>query len=105
MSVMILSYRDKGTTDIAKGLKTREAGKTLPTKLFEIARRKLQLIDLARSLSELEKPPNNRLEALIKNRAGQWSIRINDRYRICFEWMETDAYLVEICDYHKGEWK
>lgn len=63
------------------------------------ARRKLQLLDSAGSLDDLRVPPGNRLEALLGNRAGQHSIRINDQWRICFRW-EAGAHDVEIVDYH-----
>lgn len=64
------------------------------------ARRKLLLIDAATSLSDLRVPPGNRLEALAGTRAGQYSIRINKQWRICFRWMDGDAHDVEIVDYH-----
>jgi proteic killer suppression protein len=70
-------------------------------RVFErIARRKLLYLHRARSLSDLRVPPGNRLEALKGDRKGQHSIRINDRWRICFVWREGDAYDVEIVDYH-----
>jgi proteic killer suppression protein len=65
-----------------------------------VARRKLLYLDAARSLEDLMVPPGNRLEVLRRDRAGQHSIRINDRWRICFVWKEGDAYDVEIVDYH-----
>ena len=58
------------------------------------------MLDAAARLDDLRSPPNNRLEALKGNRAGQYSIRINDQYRVCFEWRQGDAYVVEIVDYH-----
>jgi proteic killer suppression protein len=64
------------------------------------ARRKLLYLHQARSLRDLMVPPGNRLEALKGNRKGQHSIRINDRWRICFRWSEGHAYDVEIVDYH-----
>lgn len=64
------------------------------------ARRKLLSLHGAKTLQDLAVPPGNRLEALKKDRAGQHSIRINDRWRICFRWREGDAYDVEIVDYH-----
>jgi proteic killer suppression protein len=65
-----------------------------------VALRKLQQIDFARQLSDLAAPPGNRLEALKGDRNGQHSIRINDQWRICFVWRDSDAYNVEIVDYH-----
>jgi proteic killer suppression protein len=64
------------------------------------ALRKLVQLDLAARLEDLKVPPGNRLESLAGDRAGQWSIRINDRYRICFLWMDGNAEEVEIVDYH-----
>ena len=64
------------------------------------AERKLRIIDDAHQLIDLRVPPNNRLEALKGNRKGQYSIRINDQYRICFIWQDGDALEVEIVDYH-----
>jgi toxin HigB-1 len=65
-----------------------------------VARRKLNMLDAAHRLEDLRVPPGNRLHALGKDRAGQYSIRINDQYRVCFEWRDGDAYDVEIVDYH-----
>ena len=65
-----------------------------------MARRKLLILDAARSLNELRSPPGNRLEGLKGARKGQHSIRINDQWRICFRWEASDAWDVEIVDYH-----
>ena len=65
-----------------------------------IALRKLRQLDAAAELRDLASPPGNRLEALHGNRKGQHSIRINDQWRICFEWIEGEAFNVEIVDYH-----
>ena len=62
--------------------------------------RKLLLVDAAESLDDLRVPPGNRLEKLAGDRAGQYSIRINDQYRVCFRWQGSDAHDVEIVDYH-----
>jgi proteic killer suppression protein len=72
----------------------------LPASLNRVATRKLDQINAAISLQDLRMPPNNRLEALLGDRAGQHSIRINAQYRICFIWTETGAEQVEIIDYH-----
>ena len=64
------------------------------------ARRKLLMLNAANRIDDLRVPPGNRLEKLNGNREGQWSIRINDQWRICFRWAETDAYNAEIVDYH-----
>jgi proteic killer suppression protein len=62
--------------------------------------RKLRMLNRSSTLQDLRVPPGNRLEALSRNRKGQHSIRINDQWRICFEWRKGDAYNVEIVDYH-----
>jgi toxin HigB-1 len=66
----------------------------------KVARRKLVMIDSSRSLHDLKSPPNNKLEALKREREGQHAVRINDQYRVCFRWVDGDAYNVEITDYH-----
>lgn len=77
-----------------------ETSRRLPIQIQRVARRKLLLLHQARRLDDLRAPPGNRLEALKGDRAGQHSIRINDQWRICFRWEGTDAYQVEIVDYH-----
>lgn len=64
--------------------------------------RKLLALDAAEALEDLRIPPGNRLEKLKGNREGQHSIRVNDQWKICFEWRNGDAYAVEIVDYHRG---
>lgn len=93
---MIQSFAGKVTAAVFLGLEVRR----LPQVVQSIARRKLKLIDAAISLNDLRVPPGNRLEALRGDRKGQWSIRINDQWRICFRWIGTDAFDVEIVDYH-----
>lgn len=93
---MIRSFADKET----EKLFNREFSKKLPSDIQRIARRKLEILDAAENLNDLRIPPSNRLEKLKGNRVHQHSIRINDQWRICFEWRETDAYEVEIFDYH-----
>lgn len=93
---MIQSFADKVTVAVFSGLEVRR----IPRALQEAARRKLKLIDAAGSLDDLRVPPGNRLEALRGDRRGQWSIRINDQWRICFRWEGADAFEVEIVDYH-----
>jgi toxin HigB-1 len=66
----------------------------------KVAERKLQMLDAAKALLDLRSPPGNRLEKLSRDRAGQYSIRINDQWRVCFRWQDGDAYDVEIVDYH-----
>jgi len=72
----------------------------LPRDIQQVALRKLRMINNAKNLNDLRIPPANRLEKLIGDREGQYSIRINDQWRICFTWQEGDAYDVEITDYH-----
>ncbi len=72
----------------------------LPANLHNLARRKLRMIAASPSLETLRIPPNNRLELLRGDREGQWSIRINDQWRICFRWQNGSAHNVEITDYH-----
>lgn len=74
--------------------------KRLPPQIQAVARRKLSMINNAQQIEDLRIPPSNQLEPLYKKRAGQWSIRINKQWRICFVWNEGNANRVEICDYH-----
>ena len=97
---MIQSFKNKGTEDIFNGLSSKIARKICLKNLWKIAARKLDQIDSVLSLDELRIPPGNRLEALTRNRLGQYSVRINDQYRICFKWSETGPVEVEITDYH-----
>ncbi|HEX3716931.1 MAG TPA: type II toxin-antitoxin system RelE/ParE family toxin [Verrucomicrobiae bacterium] len=77
-----------------------ETSRRLPASIQRVARRKLLLLNQARALNDLRSPPGNRLEALQGDRIGQYSIRINDQYRLCFRWQGEDALDVEIVDYH-----
>ena len=72
----------------------------MPPDLQRVALRKLLMVDAATRLEDLRVPPANRLETLKGDRAGQWSIRINDQWRVCFAWRDGNAYDVEIVDYH-----
>jgi len=72
----------------------------LPRDIQQVSLRKLRMINNAKNLNDLRIPPANRLEKLRGDRAGQYSIRINDQWRICFTWQEGDAHDVEITDYH-----
>ena len=78
----------------------RQFSRKLPQSIQRVARRKLEILDAAEELQDLRIPPSNRLEKLSGERRGQYSIRINDQWRICFEWQSGDAYQVEITDYH-----
>lgn len=95
---MIVSFKDKETEAIWNGRFTKKI--KLPTKLHQIARRKLRMIYAASELNSLRIPPSNFLEELKRDRVGQHSIRINDQYRICFIWIDGNAHNVEIVDYH-----
>ena len=81
---MIVSFRDSGTEDVFNGVNSKEARQVCPTGLRKVAARKLDLVDSSTALEELRIPPGNRLEALFGNRKGQYSIRINAQYRICW---------------------
>jgi toxin HigB-1 len=93
---MIRSFRCPDTERVFFDQPTR----AFPPDILGAARRKLQYLDAAQTVGDLRVPPGNRLEALRGNRAGQWSIRINDQWRICFIWEGTDPENVEIVDYH-----
>ena len=93
---MIKSFKDNRTKDVWERKKT----KGLPNDIHKIARRKLGFLEDAVNINDLRAPPGNRLKSLKGDRKGQYSIRINDKWRICFVWYESDAYDVEIADYH-----
>jgi proteic killer suppression protein len=93
---VIRSFRDAETEKVFR----RQRSRRLPASLQRAAHRKLLLVHAARRIDELRVPPGNRLEALKADRQGQYSIRVNDQWRICFRWEAGDAYEVEICDYH-----
>ncbi len=93
---MIKSFRGKETARIFN----RQRSRKLPLEIQRVALRKLRMLHNARSLQDLRVPPANRLEKLAGDRAGRYSIRINDQWRICFDWHDGDAYHVEIVDYH-----
>jgi toxin HigB-1 len=97
---MIQSFASIGTEDIFNGIDSKAARKTCPQSLWKVAFRKLDQLDSVTSLDELRIPPGNNLEALKGDRKGQYSIRINDQYRICFEWIDSEPTNVEIVDYH-----
>ena len=97
---MIKSFRSAAVEDIFNGEKTKAARKVCPESLWKIAARKLDQLDSVVSLTELKIPPGNHLERLTGDREGQYSIRINDQYRICFVWTEEGPGAVEIVDYH-----
>ena len=97
---MIRTFRDLGAEDIFNARDTKRARKSCPPILWAVARRKLELLDSAGALTDLRVPPANRLEALKGDRRGQHSIRVNDQFRICFDWTELGPAQTEIVDYH-----
>ena len=97
---MIVSFLNNGTEDIFNGSDTRRARRVCPSSIWSVTQRKLDQFDSAAVLSDLRIPPGNRLERLAGDRSGQHSIRVNDRYRICFVWTEAGPAEVEITDYH-----
>ncbi|MGA2129144.1 MAG: type II toxin-antitoxin system RelE/ParE family toxin [Xanthobacteraceae bacterium] len=93
---MIVSFRDPETEKVWLGVRSRR----LPPDIQAGALRRLRLLNAAQRVDDLRVPPGNRLEQLRHDRVGQWSIRINDQWRICFEWKEGGAHDVEIVDDH-----
>lgn len=93
---MIKSFRDRETAALFLG----ERVKHIPPDIRQVARRKLAQLEQVDRIEELRIPPGNRLEALKGNRAGSWSIRINDQWRLCFRFDDGNAWDVEIIDYH-----
>jgi len=93
---VIKSFRDKETEKVY----FRERSSKLPGDIQQIALRKLRMLNNAQNIHDLRIPPSNRLEKLGGDRKGQYSIRINDQWRICFVWQDNNAYDVEITDYH-----
>lgn len=91
----ILSFRCRTTQRFFSGERVKRL-----ERIGTVAMRKLAMLDAAVCLADLRIPPANRLEPLRGDRAGQWSIRINDQFRICFNWTDAGACNVEICDYH-----
>lgn len=92
---MICSFRCRHTQALANGKQVRRF-----IQIEKVARRKLRQLEISGKLEDLGVPPGNRLEALSGNRTGQYSIRINDQFRICFRWTGVGAEDVEIVDYH-----
>jgi proteic killer suppression protein len=93
---MIKSFASKET----EKLFNRQFSRKIPQSIHQIARRKLEILDAAEAIQDLRIPPSKHLEKLSGNRKGQYSIRINIRWRICFDWHGGDAHDVEIVDYH-----
>ncbi len=93
---MIRSFRDQKTENLFR----RDRVKGLSRNVQRAALRKLVILDAAEALDDLRVPPGNRLEKLAGDRKGQYSIRVNDQWRVCFVWSAGDAYDVELTDYH-----
>jgi proteic killer suppression protein len=93
---MIKTFADRRTRDLF----LTGTAKRLPNDILARAARKLEYVDLATSLDDLKVPPGNRLHALKADRTGQHAVAINDQWRICFRFVNGDAYDVEVCDYH-----
>lgn len=92
---MILSFKGADTEALANGRRVKRFAN-----IESPARRKLRQLQIAVRLQDLRVPPGNRLEALKGDRAGQYSVRVNDQYRVCFRWTDAGAEDVEIVDYH-----
>ena len=97
---MIQSFKSKLAEDIYDGVSSRYSRK-LPAKLHKIAVRKLDQLNAAAEIDDLNQPPSNRLEKIQGNLSAFWSIRVNKQYRIIFRWKDGDTYDVDIIDYHK----
>ena len=97
---MIVSFTNQATEDIFDGTRSKRASKICPASLWRIAIRKLDQLNQAEHLDDLRSPPGNRLEMLKGDRSGQYSIRINDQYRVCFVWTANGPDQVEVTDYH-----
>ena len=97
---MIVSFKNQATEDIFNGKNTKGARKLCPRPLWRVAVRKLDQLDSVMDLEELKVPPGNHLESLSGDRKGEFSIRINEQYRVCFKWSESGPVDVEITDYH-----
>lgn len=93
---MIKSFGDKESSNIWSGIRSKK----LPNEIQDVARRKLRMINNAQDVSDLRIPPANRLEKLKGNLEDYYSIRINNQWRIIFQWLNNDSYDVKIVDYH-----
>jgi toxin HigB-1 len=93
---VIQNFKNKETQKIFE----RQRSRKLPSDIQQVALRKLRMLNRAETLQDLRVPPANRLERLVGDREGQYSIRVNDQWRICFEWQDGEASDVEIVDYH-----
>ena len=96
---MIINFKSQATEDIYDGINSKEARK-IPQTVWKIAQRKLDMINAAVNISDLKVPPGNRLEAMKGDLEGFHSVRINNQYRIIFRFKDSNAYDIEITDYH-----
>lgn len=96
---MIVTFGNRATSDFYHGISSSRA-RRIPGQIKSVALYKLDILNAARSLDDLQSPPGNRLEALKGDFAGFYSIRINDQWRLVFRWQESGAYDVQIIDYH-----
>ncbi len=97
---MIISFKGSATEDIFNGINSKAAHRACPQMLWRITARKLDQLDSVHALDELKVPPDNRLESLSGDRQDEYSIRINEQYRICFKWGESGPFNAEVTDYH-----
>ena len=97
---MIVSFKDQASKHLFYGIDSKAARKACPQNLWRIAARKLDLLDSVQFLDELRVPPGNHLEKLSGTRKEEFSIRINQQYRICFQWTDSGPDHVTITDYH-----
>jgi proteic killer suppression protein len=93
---VIKSFGNKETERVYR----RDYVKKLPAEIQQASLRKLRMLNNTKSMQDLQSPPGNRLEKLKGDRGGQYSIRVNEQWRVCFEWKDNDAYEVEITEYH-----
>ncbi|MEM9276425.1 MAG: type II toxin-antitoxin system RelE/ParE family toxin [Cyanobacteria bacterium P01_F01_bin.143] len=93
---MIRTFKDKETQKIFN----RQGSRKLPSNIQQVALRKLRMLNRAETIQDLRVPPANRLERLKGDREGQYSIRVNDQWRVCFDWKDGNALNVELVDYH-----
>ena len=96
---MIITFLTEAARDIYDGKESKQA-RRIPLSIWRVAQRKLDMLNVAYSLNDLKSPPANRLETLRGDLKGKYSIRINDQYRIVFEFRDKNVYEVEITDYH-----
>lgn len=97
---MIVSFADRGTEDLFDRVPSKAAQRCCPVRCWPVARRKLDQLNAVVSLGSLRLPPGNRLELLLGERRGQHSIRVNERYRVCFRWTDAGPADVAVVDYH-----